>query len=175
MATILQKESPVLRKIAKEVPVREIPSPRIQKLLSDMSRALAREDDGVALAAPQVGEGLRLFVVSRRIFEQEPDPELSEAFENDLVFINPVLLKKSREKEWVPEGCLSVRWLYGKAKRSVRATVKAYSAQGEEFTLEARGLLAQIFQHEIDHLNGILFIDHAVEIEDLPPDQPKKS
>src|SRR6185295_15811219 len=89
--------------------------------------------------------------------------------EKDLVFINPKISKLSRDKEWVPEGCLSVRWLYGRTYRSKKATVTAYDENGKKFVRGASGLLAQIFQHETDHLNGILFIDHAVDIkEELP-------
>ena len=72
----------------------------------------------------------------------------------------------SREKEWMPEGCLSVRPLYGKTFRSVKATVVAYDENGKKFTRGASGLLAQIFQHETDHLKGILFIDHAKDVKE---------
>lgn len=171
MVRIVQKEHPILRENANEVPVSEITSPGIQKILKQMSQALDSQDDGVALAAPQIGAPLRIFIVSKRIFEQSPDVIDGEPITKDLVFINPVVIRKSREKEWVPEGCLSVRWLYGKTKRSTKATVRAHDQHGDEFTMSARGLLAQIFQHETDHLNGILFIDHAVEIEDLPPEK----
>jgi peptide deformylase len=87
----------------------------------------------------------------------------------DLVFINPVISKLSREKHEVPEGCLSVRWLYGKTIRSKKVTVTAYDENGKKFIRGASGLLAQIFQHETDHLKGILFIDYAKDIkEELP-------
>jgi len=89
-----------------------------------------------------------------------------------LVFINPKIFKLSREKDWVPEGCLSVRWLYGKTYRSKKATVEAYDKNGKKFKMGGSGLLAQIFQHETDHLNGILFTDHAKDIkEELPPNK----
>ena len=91
-----------------------------------------------------------------------------------MVFINPKISKLSREKEWVPEGCLSVRPLYGKTLRSKKATVVAYDENGKKFTRGASGLLAQIFQHETDHLDGILFIDHAKDIkEELPENESK--
>jgi peptide deformylase len=70
----------------------------------------------------------------------------------------------------MPEGCLSVRWLYGNTFRSKKATVTAYDENGKKFVRGASGLLAQIFQHETDHLVGTLFIDHAKNIkEELPP------
>ncbi len=69
----------------------------------------------------------------------------------------------------MPEGCLSVRWLYGKVRRSSKALIRAFDEHGNLFTRGGSGLLSQIFQHEIDHLNGILFIDTAENIEDIPP------
>ena len=81
-----------------------------------------------------------------------------------MVFINPKISKISKEKEWMPEGCLSVRPIYGKTWRSKKTTVTAYDENGIKFQRGASGLLSQIFQHETDHLNGILFIDHAVDL-----------
>ena len=97
-------------------------------------------------------------------------PNNKEIVPKDLVFINPKISKLSREKEWLPEGCLSVRWLYGKTLRSKKAMITAYDENGKKFTRGASGLLAQIFQHETDHLNGILFIDHAKEIKEEKPE-----
>ncbi|MDP9249705.1 MAG: peptide deformylase [bacterium] len=183
MKEILQKKEKVLRKVARDVPVVDIKTPKIEKILKEMSAALKSQDDGVAIAAPQIGYSLRIFLVAGKIFtpefvrartekttdsvENETPPQKQEL--KDMVFINPKISKLSREKGWVPEGCLSVRWLYGKALRSQKATVAAYDEQGKKFTRGASGLLAQIFQHETDHLDGILFIDHAKDIkEELP-------
>ncbi len=175
MKSIVQKEEKVLRQKAKEILVREIPTPKIQKVLKEMSQALKEQDDGVAIAAPQIGYALRIFVVSGKIFHKDfarfdQDTKIPEAeMPKDLVFINPKISKLSRDKEWMPEGCLSVRWLYGKTYRSKKATITAYDESGKKFTRGASGLLAQIFQHETDHLNGILFIDHARDVkEELP-------
>ncbi|MCF7834174.1 MAG: peptide deformylase [Candidatus Pacebacteria bacterium] len=193
MKTILQKGEGdvVLRKIAEEVPIEEITSLKIQNVLKEMREALASQNDGVAIAAPQIGYSLSIFVVSGKIFNEdfvrfakEVDPENSTekiTDENiqdqnietpqipDLIFINPKISKLSRDKEWLPEGCLSVRWLYGKVLRSIKATVTAYDENGKKFTRGASGLLAQIFQHETDHLKGKLFIDTAKDIHDEPP------
>jgi peptide deformylase len=180
MVSILQKENKVLRYKALPVPVTQISSPKIQKIISDMKTALASQDDGVAIAAPQIGSSHRIFVVSGKIF----DPEFGE--ENytrknlsrfdDLVFINPEFIKLSKKKTLLPEGCLSVRWLYGDVERSTQATVKAYNERGELFSRGASGLLAQIFQHEIDHLEGILFVDKAHNLEEvLPKKHPHES
>jgi len=172
---IVQKEDSVLRENAKEIPLREISTPKIQKIIKEMSGALKSQSDGVAIAAPQIGYSLSIFVVSGKIFHQDFarfDPEIKipeKEIPKDLVFINPKISKLSREKDWVPEGCLSVRWLYGKTHRSKKATVTAYDENGKKFTRGASGLLAQIFQHETDHLKGILFIDHAKDIKEEKP------
>lgn len=188
---ILQREEKVLREIAKEIPVEQITTPKIKKILKEMAVSLKSQDDGVAIAAPQIGYSLRIFTVSGKIFEEDfikdrkeriaPTPEgigvpTSDTKSRsvgknikDLVFINPVITKLSKEKVWVPEGCLSVRWLYGKTYRSKKATVEAYDENGKRFKMGGSGLLAQIFQHETDHLNGMLFIDHAKDVkEELP-------
>ena len=191
---ILQKEEKVLRAIAKEVPIHEITASKIKKILKEMSGSLKSQSDGVAIAAPQIGYSLRIFVVSGKVLQAgfpdrgvsqagEPrgsaptavgdsDPEQGEPAEKtakDLVFINPKISKLSRERGWVPEGCLSVRPLYGKTFRSKKAAITAYDENGKKFTRGASGLLAQIFQHETDHLNGILFIDHAKEVKAEAP------
>lgn len=167
MVDIVQKEHKVLRGTAKEVGQKDIKSAKIKKILADMKTALAGQDDGVAIAAPQINIPLRIFVVSGKIFLNKDLPkEKSE----DLVFINPKIIKISKKKESVPEGCLSVRWLYGEVKRSTNATVQAYNENGELFTRGGGGLLAQIFQHEIDHLDGVLFIDKAKNLVEVKPD-----
>ena len=176
MKKIVQKNDRVLRQNTKEIPVNEIKTLKIKKVLKEMSSALKSQSDGVAIAAPQIGYPLSIFVVSGKIFhkdfvrgEEEFKKIPKKEIPSDLIFINPKISKLSKEKEWLAEGCLSVRWLYGKTFRSKKATVVAYDKNGKKFQRGASGLLAQIFQHETDHLKGILFIDHAKEIkEELP-------
>jgi peptide deformylase len=171
---IVQKEVPVLRRIAEKVPLTDIKSTRIQKILADMSAALATQDDGVAIAAPQIAVPLRIFVVSRKVEimlkELEEAPAEVKAKIKDAVYINPEISKVSRKKQVLDEGCLSVRPLFGKVERAEKATVTAYDEQGKKFTKGASGLLAQIFQHEIDHLNGVLFIDKATDLREVLPE-----
>ena len=118
----------------------------------------------MAIAAQQVGHLLRMFMVSRKVFlsEDENDEEVKNA--KDMVFINPVIVKISRKKMDADEGCLSVDMWYGKTKRAVKVTIRSYNEKGELIERGASGLLAQIFQHEIDHLEGILFTDHAKDL-----------
>ncbi len=169
---ILQKDAPVLRAIAKEVEVASITSRRIVTIIKEMKKALASQDDGVAIAAPQIGYSLRIFVVSPKVkaYAQNKE-ETEESAKADFdVYINPEITKVSKQKKVMEEGCLSVRYLYGKVKRSEKVSIRAYNEEGQVITRGASGLLAQIFQHEIDHLNGILFIDKAKHIESMPPE-----
>ncbi len=169
MTKILQKTEPLLRKKSLEVSVKDIASVKVQKIISAMKKSLTSQDDGVAIAAPQIGELLRIFVVSHKVFAMEKNDGDLKKYE-DMVFINPKILKLSKSTKMMDEGCLSVRYLYGKVKRSQKAMVEAYNENGKRFTKGGSGILAQIFQHEIDHLNGVLFIDTAVDVQDLPPE-----
>ncbi len=181
MATILQKDAPVLRQIAKPVPASMFGTAKLKKIIKDMSETLATQDDGVAIAAPQIGLSMRIFVVSGHALDLIRTDETTDeigcdvideteiAPTPDLVFINPTIIKISQEKKEVEEGCLSVRYLYGKTRRATKARVKAYDIDGNVFEIGGSGLLAQIFQHENDHLDGKLFIDIATDVHDLPP------
>jgi len=175
MLPIVQNGDKVLRKISKEVTISSITKPKIQKILADMNLALDSQFDGVAIAAPQIGISLRIFVVSGRIFDEDfirgkGSTEGGLYKKNripSLVFINPVLKKISKDKKLMTEGCLSVRPLYGKVRRATRASIEAYDEHGKKFTKDATGLLAHIFQHETDHLDGILFIDKAKDLQEI--------
>ena len=157
---ILDREAPVLRQAAKAVSPEQIGSKGLGDLLATMKRALYQEDDGVAIAAPQVGASLRLFIVRGGVLKKYPE---------DMVFINPVIARRGRKTHVVEEGCLSLRWFYGEVERYERVTLKAMNEKGDAVTIGASGLLAQIFQHECDHLDGVLFIDKAANVRDLPP------
>lgn len=171
MTKIVQEPHKVLRGTANEIPVSSITSPAIQKIITSMQQALRREPDGVAIAAPQIAEPVRMFIVAGFVFDLKKK-NISGTKSQDKVFINPVITKLSKETKWITgEGCLSVRWIYGTAKRHKEATITAYDEHGKAFTMKATGLLAQIFQHEIDHLNGILFIDHAKDIRPMTDDE----
>ena len=183
MKTILQKEEKILRMVAKEVPIKDIKSLKIRRVLKEMSMSLKSQSDGVALAAPQIGHSLRIFIVAGKIFEksfgknkieQEEGSEGKKKKAKDVIFINPKISKLSKNKDWIPEGCLSVRPFYGQTLRSKKTTIEAYDERGLKFTRGASGLLAQIFQHETDHLNGILFIDHAKNVKaEKPPNESR--
>jgi len=133
---------PVLRQKAKRVSTIDS---SIQQLIDDMVETM-QQANGVGLAAPQVGLSLRVVVV------QMPGEE-------SIVIINPKMVKRAGERE-VTEGCLSVPGYAGEIKRSVSVTVKGQNRQGKAIRLKATGRMAQALEHELDHLNGILYIDH---------------
>ncbi len=140
---ILKVGDPTLRKVCR--PVDEI-TPRITTLLDDMIETM-RHADGVGLAAPQVG------VLRRVVVIETPDDGLIE-------LINPKIIAYSGEQE-SDEGCLSVPGRWGVTKRPMHVTVRAMNRAGETFDITGSGLLAKAFCHEIDHLDGKLYIDIA--------------
>lgn len=161
MYSIVQDGDPTLREIAAPVGAEEFGTPALQELIDGMAAVLDAEPDGVALAAPQVGVSKRIFIVryDRLVSSHDETP----AGPMLGVYINPEFIKSSRRRLEMDEGCLSVRGVYGKTIRHDRATVRAYGADGVKFERGGGGILAQVFQHEVDHLNGILFTDHAHE------------
>ena len=169
---IVSRNAKVLRATAQPVPKKMFGSAKLNDIIASMKKALHREDDGVAIAAPQIGESLRIFIVNGQTLAalaQEKAGGEAPVVE-DLVCINPEIVSLSRKRLLVEEGCLSLRWLYGKVNRSEKAKIKAQDPAGKTFTLGASGLLAQIFQHETDHLDGVLFTDKAIDIVNLPPE-----
>lgn len=164
---IVQLGDAVLRERAKPLSPAEIRSTKVRGLIAAMQKLLRQEENGVGLAAPQAGASVRLFVVAGRAFlPDDATPEEKESPPPDMVFINPELTRTSKKKAEMSEGCLSVRGKYGTVLRHEKATVKALDENGEPFTYHGSGLIAHIFQHEIDHLDGILYIDKAVKLED---------
>ena len=132
----------------------------VQRLIDDMADTLA-DQAGVGLAAPQVGELLR--IVTIRLPEDSDDPLAGEL----IVMINPEIIK-SEADDWEPdEGCLSLPGYYARVRRYRRVTARAQDRHGKEYRLKARGLLAQAIQHEVDHLNGVMFIDHLASLDEL--------
>lgn len=168
---ILQVGAAVLREVAKPVAKKDIGSRKLKALIKKMSKTLAEEGYGVAIAAPQVGESLRLFVIAGKAFVSdedrkgfvEQDPQETPP---DRVFINPKLVRLSRKKIEMSEGCLSVRGKYGTVMRHEKATVEAQDEHGNSFVYHGSGLIGHIFQHECDHLDGVLYIDKAVKLEE---------
>ncbi len=164
---IVQDGAAVLRQVAKPLSKKEVASPAVQKLIKRMSAILKKEEYGVALAAPQVGEPLRLFVVAGRVFKKDDE----ETVPPDRVYINPTIVKRSRAKAEMSEGCLSVRGKYGTVMRHEKVSMQAWDEQGAPLTYHGTGLVGHIFQHECDHLDGILYIDKAKTLRDDTEDE----
>lgn len=146
---IITEPNPILRQRAREIRPEEIKSSAIHKLISDMKETV-HPAGGIGLAAPQVGLSLRLVVIA-------PGNKL-------LALINPEITKFSWRKETEEEGCLSVPGKFGLVKRSKVIEVKALDENGKVIKFRAKELFARVIQHEIDHLNGVLFIDKAKKI-----------
>jgi len=140
---------PVLKQKAKRVPTID---KSIQKLIDDMVETM-QQAKGVGLAAPQVGISQRVIVL------QMPGEE-------PMAIINPEIVKRSGERE-VSEACLSVPGYAGKIKRSISVTVKGLNRQGKPIRIKATDLMAQALEHELDHLNGTLYIDHIESQDNL--------
>jgi peptide deformylase len=152
---------PVLRKKAKAVTKFD---EKLQTLIDDMVETM-RQAPGVGLAAPQVGELQRVIVVE--YFENEEDEELedvAEAPKKLYTIVNPEITRRSKDVETGTEGCLSVPGYNGEVERYLAVTVKGQNRYGQPVTLRLKDWTARIFQHEIDHLNGVLFTDRATRI-----------
>lgn len=176
MKEIVQDGAEVLREKAKPVTEEMFGSAELSQLIADMSEALDRYSEGVAIAAPQIGVSYRVFIVrkDRTIPVNAKGSTLAQNSQGQTlkpeteIYINPEIVKTSRKKAKADEGCLSVHGVYGTTNRHERVTIKARGADGARFQRGAGGLLAQIFEHEVDHLNGILFIDHAERLIRIP-------
>ncbi|HET9981419.1 MAG TPA: peptide deformylase, partial [Ktedonobacterales bacterium] len=148
---ILTMDYPVLRAKAKKISRFD---PWLDRLVQDMWETM-REAPGVGLAAPQIGESVRVLV--------------AEYEENKVALVNPEIVKTSEDRELATEGCLSIPGYVGdNVPRSLAVTVKARDPKGKEIRIKAEGWFARILQHEIDHLNGVLYID-LIDPKDVRP------
>ena len=152
---IVTPPNPVLREKAKKV---RAFNTDLEVLIDDMIETL-RAAPGVGLAAPQIDVGQRVIIVEYG--EEGDDPEAPPKPPKLYVVINPKITRQSSETEMGIEGCLSIPGFVGQVERSLTVTVKGLSRSGKPYKVKAKGWLARIFQHEIDHLNGVLYIDRA--------------
>ncbi len=137
----------------------------LQKIIDDMVETM-REAPGVGLAAPQVGLLDRLIVV-----EYDEDDEVEDSPKKLYVVVNPEIIKASEETEMGIEGCLSIPGLVGEVERSLAVVIKGQNRRGQPLKFKAEGWLARIFQHEIDHLDGVLYTDKAVKVWKPSPEE----
>ena len=147
---IVINPDPILRKKSAEISSDRIKNKEFQQFCQDMALTMV-EKDGVGLAAPQVSENIRIIVVNTK--------------DGPVCMINPQITKKSLRKEWEDEGCLSIPNIFGKVRRNKKIQCVYFDKDGNKINIVAFGLLARIIQHEVDHLDGILFIDKAKDIK----------
>lgn len=167
MVAIVTIPHPALRKISDNVSEKEITSSEFKQLLADLSLALGTRDDGIGLSAPQIAVNKRIFVVSGKVFDKDwmKNRKVPDKLPADEYFINPTIIKFSKKLSTAEEGCLSIPNTYGMVKRPSNVTIEYIDRHGEKQTKKATALLARIFQHEIDHLDGILFTDKATDLK----------
>ena len=149
---------PVLRQKAKRVRVID---GSIRRLINDMIETMHAVPGRVGLAAPQVGVSLRVFVIGI-------------PGEEDIALINPEIVRRTGER-LVEEGCLSIPGFVGQIKRAVSVKVKGRDQNGKEIRVKADDLLAQALEHEIDHLNGVLYIDYLESMNKLYKIEPEET
>lgn len=158
----IRESNPVLRTRAAEVA--DVHYPAVQKLIDDMIVTMY-ERDGIGLAATQVNTALRIAVLC-------PDPEHFEEYREKkkeaLIIINPVVVRHSLFREYGEEGCLSVPEIFGVVRRWKSVTLSYCDRDGNKKQIAASGLLARCLQHEIDHLDGILFVDRTKKLYRVP-------
>lgn len=159
---IIGQDHPTLRKVAKRVDPKEIGEPLFQQLIDDMFETMY-DAPGVGLAAPQVNVSKRMFVMDVHDDEHEP-----------AVVINPRIESAEEEVE-LREGCLSVPGMVGDIVRFKRIVVSGLDRAGQKIRIEGEGLLAQCLQHEIDHLNGTLYIDRAKNLRPAVSEEEKEA
>lgn len=169
---IVTLPDPVLRRKARAVNTFD---KNLQSLIDDMIETM-RDAPGVGLAAPQVNVSERLIVVEYAEEEEEQNAEgLPEKPKKLYVIINPEIVKKSQETVMGVEGCLSIPNLVGEVERHALVQVRGLNRHGRPTKVKAEGWLARIFQHEIDHLNGVMFTDRATRVwqppQEVEPEQ----
>jgi peptide deformylase len=142
----------ILRKTSKEIGIGLIGSKDLSMFVEDMKKTMSKKD-GVGLAAPQVGKNIRLVVIQTK---------------NKIVaMINPKITHRSIGTEVMEEGCLSVPNYFGNVRRPKKITCSYIDEHGARMKVESEGLMARVIQHEIDHLDGVLFIDKAVDLKNI--------
>jgi peptide deformylase len=161
---IIGPDNPVLRRKARPMDESSLNDPAVQRLIDDMIDTM-RVAPGVGLAAPQVAVGQRLAVIEYgdELPEDAP-PDAEEPPKKLWVIVNPEIVQRSTELVEGAEGCLSLPGYAGNVLRHEAVTVKALNRRGRPIKIKAQGWLARIFQHEIDHLDGVLYIDRASKV-----------
>jgi peptide deformylase len=172
MAKLVAQNHTALHTISEEITTADFDNGTVSKILKNLRSAIKTYNvegfSAVAIAAPQIGVAKRMFLIEDQSgSEQERFPTL--------VAINPRIVKTSKKTHEVGEGCLSVPKEYGIVKRHLNVTFRALDENGKEYERGAGGLLAQIIQHECDHLDGTLFVDRALKLWPVEKEQAKRA
>ena len=149
---IITNPNPILRNKSVDLDLAKLPKRELAALCQNMTATML-ESDGVGLAAPQIGKNIRLAIINTA--------------DGPISLINPKITKKSILKEWGDEGCLSVPDVFGQVRRHKIITCQYFNQSGKKIKLKAEGLLARVIQHELDHLDGVLFIDKMRPIKNI--------
>jgi peptide deformylase len=167
LRTIVTLPDPILRRKARPVSAFD---KNLQALIDDMIETM-RQAPGVGLAAPQVGIGERVIIVEYAEPPEEEDEEQEEVKPRLYVMVNPEIVKASEQTVLGVEGCLSIPGLVGEVERYSTIQIKGLNRRGQPMKVKADGWLARIFQHEIDHVNGVVFPDRATRVWKPEPDE----
>lgn len=152
---IYTSEEPEIRTVSREVDLASLDTPEMKEFIEDLKEAMIRYN-GIGIAAPQVGHNIRMFAVLKD-YTDTPD---------HLVLVNPRLVSESKKTRVLDQGCLSVNGLTGPVERPSKIRMKAFLPDGSPVDIKAKGMFAQILQHELDHLDGVLFIDKASHLNE---------
>ncbi len=168
MLPIIKLPTPSLRQRSIEIDRETLLSPDVQQLIKDMIPTMYG-DDGIGLAAPQVARNIRVCIVGKEAvhMDNRPNGKEKSKVDKDLVLVNPVWERVSKKTAWDTEGCLSVPKKYGKVKRYTEIKVSAWDEKGNPLEFVAKKFFARVIQHEVDHLDGVLFIDKAKGVYDV--------
>ncbi|OGH88592.1 MAG: peptide deformylase [Candidatus Magasanikbacteria bacterium RIFOXYC2_FULL_42_28] len=154
---VLTEPNKILRRVGDKLTMADLTTPKMKKFITDLTETMYAKD-GVGIASPQVGNSIQLCVIAKNF---TPDKK------RDLVLVNPAWKKTTTKTAWDMEGCLSVPGIYGEVKRYTEIKVTALSETGAPLQFKANKFFCRIIQHEVDHLNGILFIDKARNLQEI--------
>lgn len=171
---IIKNPNPKLRIKAVDFDIAKIRSKETKSLIKNMIKTM-HKGDGIGLAGTQVGEERRIFVIGKETLKNQSEETRKILGVRDSALFNAVFLPQTGEKEWDMEGCLSVPEIFGEVERFKKIRVRAINETGKKIDFIAENFFARVLQHEIDHLNGVLFIDKARNIISETQAQKNKS
>ncbi|MBI4134591.1 MAG: peptide deformylase [Candidatus Sungbacteria bacterium] len=168
---ILTEPNPILRKRSREVNPAQVSSREIQDAIQDLKDTLKNSEDGIGIAAPQASISLRIFIISEEAKHLDDERPPADKEWKQHVYINPIITKYARKKVEGIEGCLSVPGKYGVVERPEKVEITAYDDRGKPFIQGASKFHARVLQHELDHLDGVLFVDKVKRFITVPDER----